>query len=64
MNRKSIQKEIAKTFNIPYHKLKDLNIPSRTDMEREEKKFFELCIIPWVEQYISLLKINKPDNLM
>jgi phage portal protein BeeE len=56
---KSMQMEITKTFNIPHHKLKNLNITLRSDIEKEEKEFFELCIIPWIKQYIHISKKTK-----
>jgi HK97 family phage portal protein len=43
--------EIARFFNIPPHKLKDLTKSSFSNIEQEQMSFVTDCILPWVVRF-------------
>jgi HK97 family phage portal protein len=57
--------EVARFFNIPPHKLKDLTKSSFSNIEQEQMSFVTDCILPWVvrlEQNYSMQLLSPSDK--
>jgi HK97 family phage portal protein len=57
--------EIARFFNIPPHKLKDLTKSSFSNIESEQASFYTDCILPWLvrlEKNYNNQLLNKTDK--
>ena len=57
--------EIARWFNLPVHKLKDLDRATNNNIEAENRSFIDDSIMPWlirITQEVRLKLINKPER--
>jgi len=57
--------EIARWFNLPMHKLKDLERTTNNNIEAENRSFIDDSIMPWlirITQEVRLKLINKPER--